>query len=134
MTPLAYSLHHLNYLVFGRDEARSRVIPAVLGTAGVVLTFLLLIPANGLTTALVTSLLLAFWSEHIFFSQNNRFYIIAAFFAFLCILVGSFDLRKSRIGVPLAALALAIAALSALVYVAPFVPPFTTTRSNIYSC
>ena len=86
MIPLSYLIHHVGYEWFGRDEFGSRAILAILGTISIPIIFLLLAPLLGQPTAIATSLLIALWPEHLCHSQVNRFYMIAAFFAFLCLL------------------------------------------------
>jgi 4-amino-4-deoxy-L-arabinose transferase-like glycosyltransferase len=94
LVPLAYTLHFFGYEVFGRDELGSRVVPALLGTLIVPLVFLLLRGPLGQPAALATALLIAVWPDHVNRSQDNRFYAIAAFFAFLCLLLGAHALRR----------------------------------------
>jgi len=92
--PLSYLFHHISDAVFGRDEFGSRVIMAVLGTLGVVVVFLMLDVLKGRATAIATALLVALWPEHVFQSQQTRFYIIAAFFSYLCIFIGALAAQR----------------------------------------
>lgn len=128
--PLSYLIHHVNDEWFGRDEWGSRVIMALLGTMIVPIIYVGLIPLRGQPTALATSLLIAFWPEHVANSQVTRFYIIAAFFAYLCVLLGAYAAKTQswRYGVAAGLLALAailchtlLGALLALVPAAVFI-------------
>jgi hypothetical protein len=110
MLPLGYVIQHLDYSLFGRDEAGSRILPAIIGTLTVALTFLLLKPISGCATALATSLLLAFWQTHIYYSQMNRFYAISMMFSYLSLLVGAYELKKSRPWIPPIACVFSVAA------------------------
>ena len=94
IVPLSYLMHHIGDSVFGRDEFGSRVLMAVFGTLGVGVTFLLLDSLKGRATAFACALLLALWPDHIFQSQQTRFYIIAAFFAGLAMLLGGFVAQR----------------------------------------
>lgn len=92
--PLSYLVHHVGDSVFGRDEFGSRVLMAVFGTLGVGVTFVLLDILKGRATALTCALLLTLWPDHIFQSQQTRFYITAAFFAGLAMLLGGFVAQR----------------------------------------
>jgi hypothetical protein len=92
--PLAYSIHHVGFELFGRDELGSRVINAFFGTLAVLAVFLLLDSLEGRSVALATALMVAFWHEHVFQSQLNRCYIFAAFFSYACMLLGAHLLEK----------------------------------------
>jgi hypothetical protein len=94
MVPLAHSVHQLGYVLFGRNEFGSRVMPALLGTLTVLVIFLALQRPMGRPTALATALLVAVWPEHLFQSQQNRFYMTTWFFSSLCLLAGSWALEK----------------------------------------
>jgi hypothetical protein len=89
LIPLSYSIHALDYALFGTDEFGSRVLMAVLGTLSVVLIFLGLAGPLGETAALVTALLVAVWPEHLFECQQNRFYITAWLFSTLAVMLGA---------------------------------------------
>lgn len=89
LVPLSYAIHYSGYELFGRDEFGSRVMIALLGTLQVVLVFLGLDRPLGRVAALATALLLALWPEHLFRSQENRFYMIAAFWVSLCTVAGA---------------------------------------------
>ncbi len=90
LIPLSYSIHRINNSIFGRDEFGSRVTMAFLGSLSVGLVFLMLDMLKGRPAAMATALLVALWPEHVFQSQQTRFYIAAAFFTYLCILIGAF--------------------------------------------
>src|SRR5262249_50052769 len=97
MIPLSYLIHRTGYALFGRDEFGSRAILALLGASQVVLVFLFLHGLVGLPRALATALLLAFWPEHIYQSQMHRFYMIAAWFAALCMLSGAWAVQRRSV-------------------------------------
>jgi hypothetical protein len=111
LIPLGYLFQHFDYALFGRDELGSRILPAIIGTATVALTFLLMVPLSGLPNALATSLLVAFWQLHVLFSQSNRFYALATLFGFATLLVGAYGVKSSRPLIPIIVFILAIAAL-----------------------
>jgi hypothetical protein len=92
--PLSYLVHHIGDSLFGRDEFGSRVLMAVFGTLGVGATFLLLDSLKGRATTLACALLLTLWPDHIFQSQQTRFYIIAAFFSGLAMLLGGLVVQR----------------------------------------
>ncbi|MDR2762204.1 MAG: glycosyltransferase family 39 protein [Planctomycetaceae bacterium] len=79
----AYFVHWLNYKIFGDDEFGSRVFPAVMGSFGVGIIFLLSYSLFGGSASLILALLILLCPMHILQSQNNRFYSQA----FLCISV-----------------------------------------------
>ena len=111
--PLGYPIMHSGYTVFGRDEFGSRVVPALFGTASVLVVFLGLLRPLGTPTALATALLVAVWPAHLLVSQFNRFYMIAFFFASLSVILGIHAwVRRSVIWVALASLAAMLAGLS----------------------
>jgi hypothetical protein len=110
--PLSYFFHRLGDSLFGRDEFGSRVVTAVFGTLGIGIVFLLLDMLKGRATALACALLMALWPEHIFQSQQTRFYIIAAFFAGLAMLLGAFAAqRRSALSAAIACCAIFAAIL-----------------------
>jgi hypothetical protein len=92
--PLSHLFHHIGNSLAGLDEFGSRMMMAVLGTLSVGLVFLMLDALRGRVAAIATSLLVALWPEHILYSQQARFYIVAAFFAYLCILIGAFAAQR----------------------------------------
>ncbi|MBY0521843.1 MAG: glycosyltransferase family 39 protein [Gemmataceae bacterium] len=94
LIPLSYGAQFVSYSLFGSNEFGSRVLPALLGTLYIVMVFVLLDRTMGRATALATSLLLAFWPEHVYRSQENRFYMIAAVPAALCMLAGARAVQK----------------------------------------
>jgi 4-amino-4-deoxy-L-arabinose transferase-like glycosyltransferase len=111
MIPLSYIVHRAGYSLFGRDEFGSRAILAVLGTAQVMLVFLLLSGLVNRPQALATALLLAVWPEHIYQSQTHRFYMIAAFFAALCMLAGAWAVQRKSVAWTIIACVLAVATI-----------------------
>ena len=60
---------------------------------------------------MATSLLIAFWQQHVFYSQENHFYVVPMLFGFLCFLLGACEARRSRPIYPLLLCAAAVAAL-----------------------
>lgn len=97
IVPLGYSLLALGYECFGRDEFGTRVMGAIFGTLHVLLVFLLLDRTLGRPTALATALLVALWPEHLYRSQENRFYMFAAVGSSLAMLLGALAVeRRSR--------------------------------------
>ena len=100
MLPLGYGLQHIDYLLFGREEGGCACFPAAMGTITAALTYLLLVPLCGLPTAFATALLIAVSPEHIHYSQNNRFYAAATFFAFLCVLGGGWVVDGTQLDRP----------------------------------
>jgi hypothetical protein len=109
--PLGYLIAHAGHLLCGRDEYGSRVLMAVCGTLGVVVVFLLLDGLLGRTTALAASLLITMWPEHLFQSQQTRFYIVAALFASLCLLAGALAAQHRSARYSALACCLALAAM-----------------------
>src|SRR5262249_32791328 len=113
LIPLGYYVHYLDYQLFGRDEFGSRVLMAILGTASVAILFLALDTTLGRPTALAAAILMALWPEHLFQSQQTRFYITAQFFALLSMVAGAHALsRRSALLTFLACLAALAAILS----------------------
>ena len=100
MIPLSHLTHSVGYYVFGRGEYGSRVLLALFGTATVVIVFLSLGKLISWPTALIVSGLMALWPEHLFQSQQNRFYIVAAFFSTLCMLSGAQAIVRRGVGWP----------------------------------
>jgi hypothetical protein len=111
IVPLAYGLHHVGTSLFGSDEFGSRVVMALLGTLSVAAVFLALDRLQGRPTALIAALLVAFWPEHLFQSQQTRFYITAAFFSTACLGAGAWALALRSLAWTLVACLLALAAL-----------------------
>ena len=111
IVPVGYFALHLGYEAFGRDEAGSRIVPAIIGTATIALVFLLMVPVSNLVTALGTSLLIAFWQQHVLYSQMNHFYVVPMLFGFLCFLLGAYEVRSSR---PIYAVLLSAAGVAAV--------------------
>jgi hypothetical protein len=113
LVPLSYTLHYLGYQLFGRDEFGSRVLIALLGTLNVLIVFIGLDRPLGRIPALATALLMALWPEHLFRSQENRFYMIASVCASLCMVLGAQAVYRRSLGVAAAASLAAIAAVLA---------------------
>lgn len=109
--PLAYGLHHVGTALFGSDEYGSRVMMALLGTLSVVAVFVALDRLQGRPAALAAALLVALWPEHLFQSQQTRFYIAAAFFSTACLGAGAWALALRSIALTVLACLLALAAM-----------------------
>lgn len=122
--PLSYLILHAGNTLFGADEFGSRVILAMLGTAILGIIFIFLDGLMGRPVAIATSVLTALWTEHIYHSQQTRFYIIAAFFSFLCMLAGAVTLKQKNTGWGIFTCCLALAAIlshSVMVVLLPIV-------------
>jgi hypothetical protein len=111
IVPIGYFALHLGYEAFGRDERGSRVVPAIIGTVTAALVFLLMVPACSYAMALGTSLLIAFWPQHVMYSQMNHFYVVPMFFGFLCFLLGALEVKTPRPILPILLSASAVAAV-----------------------
>jgi Dolichyl-phosphate-mannose-protein mannosyltransferase len=111
LIPLGYLVHYLDYQLFGRDEYGSRVLMALVGTASVAVIFFGLAPTLGRSTALAAAALTALWPEHLFQSQQNRFYAAAQFFAAVCMVTGALAVSRRSASLALASCAAAVAAL-----------------------
>jgi hypothetical protein len=109
LIPLSYLIHALDYRFFGCDEFGSRVLLALEGTLAVVLVFVGLCGPLGRSAALATALLVTVWPDHLFHSQQNRFYITAALLSSLCLVLGAQAVQRRStwwtLGACLAALA-----------------------------
>jgi len=86
--PLAFHLHRFAIASFGRSEFGTRLLPAFLGTLSIPILVVLLWRPLGSTVAIATGAILAIWPEHLFQSQQHRYYAIAWFFASLGLAVG----------------------------------------------
>jgi hypothetical protein len=82
---------------------------AILGTLTPVLVFLGLVYPLGRGQAFITALLVALWPEHIYYSQENRFYVTAFLFASACTVAGSQVLARRSIPWTVLACLLAVA-------------------------
>jgi hypothetical protein len=109
--PVGYVIDQGGLVVFGRGEFRSRVLMALLGTIIVVLVFLALLGPLGTMPALASALLVALWPEHLFHSQNHRFYITAALFSAVAMLFGAQALQRRSIGFTVLACVAALLAI-----------------------
>jgi 4-amino-4-deoxy-L-arabinose transferase-like glycosyltransferase len=113
LIPLSHLIHALDYGLFGCDEFGSRALMALEGTLAVVLVFVGLSRPLGSSAALATALLVTVWPDHLFHSQQNRFYITAALFVSLCLVLGAQAVQRRSawwtVGACLAALAAMLA-------------------------
>lgn len=98
VNPLGYLIHHLGYRAFGYDEWGARAASALFGGLQVVLLFLLSRGLLGTPSAFATSALVALWPQHLFASQDNRFYVIAAFFVSAALLFGAHAVKRRSPG------------------------------------
>jgi hypothetical protein len=98
LIPASYLLLHLSHPIFGLDEWGSRVVAAVLGTLCVALVFVLLDGSMSRPTAIAAALIVALLPQHVAHSQENRFYMVAAFLSFGCLLFGSRIVPGRRAG------------------------------------
>jgi hypothetical protein len=89
LIPLSYGAQWLGCELFGNDEWGSRVLGALLGSLHVVIIFVGLQGPLGRLPALITALLAALWPEHLYRSQETRFYMTAAFCSSLCMIAGA---------------------------------------------
>ncbi len=89
LIPLSHLVHALGYQCFGTDEFGSRVMMAILGTLSPLLIFLGLPASLGRAQSFIAALLVALWPEHIYYSQDNRFYITSHLVASLCMVAGA---------------------------------------------
>jgi hypothetical protein len=80
---------------FGSDEFGCRVVPALSGVFLVGAVFLLGVSAFGPRRALLVALLVALSPVHIFQSQVNRFYSVAALFTGITLLLGAIAAVRS---------------------------------------
>ena len=102
--PASYLINRTGYALFGWDERGTRVVSALAGTALVGIVALLGGLALGRGVALVVATLVALSPAHIFQSQTNRFYSLAALFAGAAILSGAVSLTRPGVGWLLATL------------------------------
>lgn len=111
--PLSFALHDAGCRWFGSDEFGSRVLSATFGTLSIPLIVLLLWPSLGSRTSIIAGLLLLLWPEHLFQSQQFRFYMFAFFFTSLSLSVALLGMTRNSAGPLVAACGLgALAVLS----------------------
>jgi hypothetical protein len=87
--PMSYLAFHISHTLFGDDERGTRVVVALLGSLSVALVFLLLDGPTPRVAAIVAAVLVALMAQHVLHSQETRFYMVAAFFAFASLLTGA---------------------------------------------
>lgn len=125
LIPVSYLVLHISHSLFGLDEWGTRVLIAVLGVLSVVLVFLLLDGPMPRPAAVASALLVMLLPQHVAHSQENRFYMVAAFFSFACLLVGGrilWSRRSNLLSILACCLALvAILAHTLLVVLLPLV-------------
>lgn len=95
LIPGSYAILESGYRLFGREEFGSRTMPAIFGTLHVAMVFLFGTKLHGRRFGLILSLLVALWPEHIFHSQQNRFYMFAMCGSTLAFFLATFGLQKS---------------------------------------
>lgn len=111
LVPVGYLVSWLGYSLFGADEFGSRVAPALVGAAMVGLVFLLGQTSLGRRAAIMIALLTTLSPAHVFQSQQNRFYAVAAFFAACTLLLGAVAAQRSALAWSVAACGLAVLSL-----------------------
>lgn len=110
--PLSHLVHAAGYHWFGRDEGGSRRIVALLGSASILATLLgLLLAHQGPGLALITALLLALWPQHVYYSQENRFYMTTFVVASLVMLLGAIAVERRSLVWMVAAAVVGVLAL-----------------------
>jgi hypothetical protein len=110
--PLSYLVHALGNNTFGRDEFGTRAIVALLGVVSVLATLLgLLLARQRFSLALLTALLVTLWPQHVYYSQENRFYMTAFLFASLVMLLGGIAVQRRSLGWMIAAGVVGLTAL-----------------------
>ncbi len=97
MLPLANATQRLGYRLFGEDEFGARIMPAVFGTLGLGLVYLLSAPLFGTPGALTLTFLMMFWPAHVFFSQQNRFYMETFFFESIVFLLAAYVVKRRSV-------------------------------------
>lgn len=113
LLPLGYFVLYLDHEIFGRDEFGSRVSTALLGALHVVLVFFFLERTLGRVPALATALLILLWPEHLYRSQENRYYMTATVCASLAMLLGAVAVQRRSFGWTFGACVAAFAAILA---------------------
>jgi hypothetical protein len=113
LIPLGYFILYIDHELFGRDEFGSRVLTAILGTLHVLLVFFFLDRTLGRVPALATALLIALWPEHLYRSQENRYYMMATVCASLAMLWGALAVQRRSFVWTIAACVAAFAAVLA---------------------
>ncbi len=112
LIPLSYLVHAAGNHWFGRDEFGTRAIVALLGVVSILVTLVGLLAAGpGKNQALLTALLVTLWPQHVYYSQENRFYLTAFLFASLVMLLGAMAVQRRSLGFLVAACAVSLAAL-----------------------
>jgi 4-amino-4-deoxy-L-arabinose transferase-like glycosyltransferase len=94
VNPLGYLVHTIGYRLFGYDEQGTRSASAIFGALHILLLFLLLRGLLGVPAAFASSALVLFWPDHLAASQDNRFYIVAASFVSLALLLGGHAVKR----------------------------------------
>jgi predicted membrane-bound mannosyltransferase len=95
LIPTSYAIHESGYQLFGREEFGSRTMPAIFGTLHVAMVFLLGTRLHGRRFGLILSSMVALWPEHIFHSQQNRFYMFAMCGSTLAFFLATLGLQQS---------------------------------------
>jgi hypothetical protein len=95
LIPASYAILESGYRLFGREEFGSRTMPAIFGTLHVAMVFLFGTRLHGRRFGLILSLLVALWPEHIFHSQQNRFYMFAMCGSTLAFFLATLGLQKA---------------------------------------
>ncbi len=112
LVPLGYLVMAAGDAVFGRSELGSRVLMAIIGTGSSLVLLLGLARPLGLPAAIASAVLVAVWPDHLYYSQLSRFYMPAAFFASLCMVLGARAMERRSTSLLVAAFAAGFAALA----------------------
>jgi hypothetical protein len=96
LIPSSYAILESGYRLFGREEFGSRTMPAIFGTLHVAMVFLFGTRLHGRRFGLILSLLVALWPEHVFHSQQNRFYMFAMCGSTLAFFLATLGLQSGR--------------------------------------
>lgn len=95
--PLGYAFIGTGVALFGETEFGSRLAPALLGAATPVAIFLILRRDRSLLFPLIVGALVALWPDHLFFSQNARYYSLAMLLAFVAVALGARSIEPGEI-------------------------------------
>ncbi|MDR2441613.1 MAG: hypothetical protein LBE12_19800 [Planctomycetaceae bacterium] len=94
---VAHFVHWLDYRLCGDDEFGSRVFMAIMGSFSVGIAFLLGRSLFGFSTSLILAFLILLLPEHVYQSQNGRFYSQAFLFVEIVFLLGGHVAMKQSV-------------------------------------
>jgi hypothetical protein len=127
LIPGSYAILESGYRLFGREEFGSRTMPAIFGTLHVAMVFLLGTRLHGRRFGLILSLIVAFWPEHIFHSQQNRFYMFAMCGSTLAFFLATLGLQNSSKKYLIGALVVAVLSVTTHTLATGLAPMFYFT-------